>query len=227
MKFRCLLIWLFIGCYPLLTAGQNNTLTSGASVTGGNRKISYSVGQVFYQTTVSSSRILREGLQQPVLPTAGLYAHVIPTYFGSSGASVTGAQRKLSYTVGQPFYTLKSGAGGKVREGIQQPLLSPVMLNLHLYIEGFYQGGGMLTEVLGGGISDSIHVELHDPMSPSSIIYSTHTLLNINGNAHVTIPPALRGENYYVVVRHRNALETWSKYPIYMSVNSLFNLKTY
>lgn len=209
-----------------LLLAQNGAVSTGNSLAGGNRKISYSMGQPFYNVYQSTSGKIREGLQQPYASAPQIYSHIIPTYLGTSGTSVTTLNRKLSYTVGQPFYTLKTGSNGKVRDGIQQPLLSPVMLNLHLYIEGFYLGGGMLADVLGNGICDSIRVELHDPMSPSTIIYSANSLLSVQGNARLVLPPAFRGDYYYVVIRHRNSIETWSKLPIYMTASSIFNLKT-
>ncbi len=226
MHRRLFLVLLFLGFCPFIGLAQSNTVSAGSTLTGGGRKLSYSVGQVFYQVKSASEGRIREGLQQIVVPPTTAYFHTIPTFLGSSGTSFTGSQRKISYTVGQPFYILKTGVGGKVRDGIQQPLLSPVMLNINLYIEGFYQGGGLLAEVLGGGISDTIKVELHDPMSPSSIVYSADALLNIWGGSHVNIPPSLRGEYYYVVIRHRNSIETWSKLPIHMTTLSLLNFAT-
>ena len=205
------IIFVLLVSVNFTSLAQKSTVSTGTTLLAGNRKISYSIGQAFYNVHQSTTGIVREGLQQPYTPINPLYAHIIPTYLGTSGATLTTLNRKLSYTIGQPFYTLKSGNNGKVRDGIQQPLLTPVMLNLHLYIEGFYLGGGMLTEILGNGICDSIRVELHDPMSPSSIIYSATSLLSIYGNASLNIPPAYRGNFYYVVVRHRNSIETWSK----------------
>ena len=226
MKKKYAIIFILLFTVNTMLLAQNGAVSTGTTLTAGNRKISYSIGQAFYNVHQSTAGIVREGLQQPYNPVNALFSHVIPTYLGTSGASVTALNRKLSYTVGQPFYTLKSGSTGKIRDGIQQPLLSPVMLNLHLYIEGFYLGGGMLAEVLGNGICDSIQVELHDPMSPSSIIYSATSLLSVYGNAKLNIPPAFRGNYYYVVIRHRNSIETWSKFPIHMTAFSTFNLKT-
>lgn len=226
MKKNCVIIFILLCTVNSMLLAQNGTVSTGTTLTGGNRKISYSIGQSFYNVHQSTSGIVREGLQQPYTPISPLYAHIIPTYLGTSGISLTALNRKLSYTVGQPFYTMKSGSTGKVRDGIQQPLLTPVMLNLHLYIEGFYLGSGVLAEVLGNGICDSIRVELHDPMSPTSVIYSTTSLLSIYGNASLNIPPAFRGNFYYVVIRHRNSIETWSKLPIHMTASSTFNLKT-
>lgn len=224
-KYYAIVFICFIVVSNVLIA-QNSPVSTGTTLTSGNRKISYSIGQPFYHVYQSATGKIREGLQQPYIPPPQIYAHIIPTYLGTSGTSLTALNRKLSYTVGQPFYTMKTGSSGKVRDGIQQPLLSPVMLNLHLYIEGFYLGGGMLAEILGNGICDTIRVELHDPMSPSSIIYSATSLLTVQGNANLHLPPALRGNYYYVVIRHRNSIETWSKLPIYMTASSTFNLKT-
>ena len=130
MKKYCTVI--FIGCMVLCNVllAQNGAVSTSTTLTGGNRKISYSIGQPFYNVHQSSSGIVREGLQQPYTPVNPLYAHIIPTYLGTSGISVTALNRKLSYTVGQPFYTIKSGSTGKVRDGIQQPLLTPVIYRM-------------------------------------------------------------------------------------------------
>ena len=213
-------------CCSISAYGQNNPVSTGASLQSGNRKISYSIGQPFYQSQHSPTRIIRQGLQQPVPRPETVYEKILSTYLGTSGTSLQASSRKLSYTIGQPFYAMKSSSAGKVRDGIQQPLLGPVFMNLHLYIEGFYQGSGMLAEVIGGGYSDSISVELRDPLSPTSVIFSGTTLLNVFGNAHISFPPALRGMAYYVVIKHRNSIETWSKLPLVMSNMTTLNLKT-
>lgn len=226
MKKNYLISFILLVVVNNLLLAQTGTVSTGTTLTGGNRKMSYSIGQPFYHVYQSTSGKIREGLQQPYSLPPQIYSHIIPAYLGTSGTSVTALNGKLSYTLGQPFYILKNGSNGKVRDGIQQPLLSPVMLHLHLYIEGFYLGGGMLAEVLGNGMCDSIRVELHDPMSPSSIVYAATSLLTVQGNARLHLPPALRGNYYYVVIRHRNSIETWSKLPIQMTASSTFNLKT-
>lgn len=224
-KFIYIIIFLLFTIFNSVVA-QRNVISSGNSITGGNKKVSYSVGQAFYQHYQSSTGKLNEGLQQPNISPSPLFSHVIPTYLGSSGASISSLNRKLSYSIGQPFYTFKASNSGKVRDGVQQPLLAPIMMSLHLNIQGFYQGSGTLAAVLSGEISDSIQVELHDAISPSSIIYSKTTLLSVLGNASVIIPPALRGNYFYVVIRHRNSIETWSKLPIQMTASTVFNLKS-
>ena len=134
-KYYALIFVCLLSISEVLIA-QNGAVSTGISLIGGDRKISYSIGQPFYHVYQAASGRIREGLQQPILPPAQIYSHIIPTYLGTSGTSLSAMNRKISYTLGQPFYEMKSGSNGKVRDGIQQPLLAPVMLNLHLYIEG-------------------------------------------------------------------------------------------
>jgi len=91
--------------------------------------------------------------------------------------------------------------------------------NLNLFIQGFYIGGGLMSPVLfnqgvstNTSISDSIQIQLRNSIAPYSIVAQTNTLLNINGTAtcNFAIPSGL----YYIVIRHRNGLETWSASPV-------------
>jgi hypothetical protein len=58
-------ITLFCLIFNLLGTAQNNTITTGGSISSSDGSISYSVGQIFYKTqqTLSSNYIV-EGLQQ-------------------------------------------------------------------------------------------------------------------------------------------------------------------
>jgi hypothetical protein len=92
------------------------------------------------------------------------------------------------------------------------------VLNLTVYLEGFYVGNGTMQPALynqGVGadplITDSILVELHEPFYPYALLDSRWTELHTNGSAVVNFPPM--DDTLYVVVKHRNHLETWSAYP--------------
>jgi len=61
---------------------------------------------------------------------------------------------------------------------------------------------------------DVISVELHDTIAPYSIIYSASGNLDTKGYIDLTFPPQLFNKKLYVVVKHRNSLETWSKSPV-------------
>ena len=88
-------------------------------------------------------------------------------------------------------------------------------LNLKLYIQGFYNGGGFMKPVLSNsGVSgststmtDSITVRLRNTAPPYAIVATLKTILNTNGTATCLFSNT---GSYYIAITHRNALETWS-----------------
>ncbi|MBL7924675.1 MAG: hypothetical protein JNL88_10800 [Bacteroidia bacterium] len=96
-----------------------------------------------------------------------------------------------------------------------------IRLNLKVLIEGFYAGNGIISPVLSTAgydvssqISDSITVELRNTSSPYALATSKTALLKTDGNAIVYLPLSILGGSYYIVVRTRNTIETWSKLPV-------------
>ncbi len=86
--------------------------------------------------------------------------------------------------------------------------------NLKLFIEGYYTGGGEMTAVKaneGVGTSttdvDDVTVELRDA-STYAVVSSTTAVLKTDGTvAAKLVAPA---GNYFIAVKHRNAIQTWS-----------------
>jgi hypothetical protein len=64
---------------------------------------------------------------------------------------------------------------------------------------------------------DKITVELHKNVSPYNLIASTIANLNVNGLASAVFMPAVANGQYYLVIKHRNSIETWSAAPITIS----------
>jgi hypothetical protein len=98
-------------------------------------------------------------------------------------------------------------------------------LNLKLFIQGFYAGGGFMTNALanqGVGVSttdvDTITVELHDAISSTTLVASTNTLLHTDGTVTAMFNGSYVG-NYFIVIKHRNSIETWSANPISLTDN--------
>ena len=60
-------------------------------------------------------------------------------------------------------------------------------------------------------LCDSVTVELHDAGTPGPVAYRVKSTINVDGNGIFLFPAAVNGHSYYIVVRNRNALETWSK----------------
>jgi len=77
-------------------------------------------------------------------------------------------------------------------------------LNLSALIEGFYS---ISTNKM---IQDTVKVYIRNINSPYIIDDSTKSVLDSNGNGSFNLD-AGEGNLYYVVVKHRNSIETWTK----------------
>ncbi|MDQ3020467.1 MAG: SBBP repeat-containing protein [Bacteroidota bacterium] len=84
----------------------------------------------------------------------------------------------------------------------QQPTLS---LGLTALIQGFYNN---ITNTM---VSDTVRVYLRNTSSPYSIVDSANSILDSTGYGTFYFPNAVNGTLYYIVSKHRNSIETWSK----------------
>jgi uncharacterized protein (TIGR02145 family) len=100
------------------------------------------------------------------------------------------------------FFSINPTSAQPIRLNNSKIPLTTVNLNLRVLIEGLYDGSVMKP--------DTVTVELHDPSSISSIIDSQKGVLNTNGNGLFIFTKAVNGSPYFIVVKHRNAIETWS-----------------
>ncbi|HNS11050.1 MAG TPA: hypothetical protein PKM97_00445 [Bacteroidia bacterium] len=88
-----------------------------------------------------------------------------------------------------------------------------VGLNVKVFIEGFYTGSGQMTGVLSPTVCDTITVSLASNISPYAIEYSVKGTINTSGDGTFNFPGAAFGKSFYLVINHRNTLETWSSAP--------------
>jgi hypothetical protein len=94
-----------------------------------------------------------------------------------------------------------------------------VSLTLTALIQGFFNGTSM--------IPDTVTVELHGANSPFSLIESTKGILNSTGVGTFNFKTAVNGTPYYIVVKPRNGIETWTASTNTFSASALnYNLTT-
>lgn len=97
-----------------------------------------------------------------------------------------------------------------------------VNLNLTIFIQGYYQGASTLSSPINSpGISDTVIISLASTVSPYTILYRDTTLISIGGNVVAEFPSAILNSGFYIVIDHRNSLETWSSLPVLMDQNSV------
>ncbi len=86
---------------------------------------------------------------------------------------------------------------------LESPYFNFVELSpLKVFIEGLFDGQSLNP--------DTILVELRNSASPYSIIEQKKVLLNSSGESSIQFSNALNGTPYYLVIKHRNSIETWS-----------------
>ena len=94
-------------------------------------------------------------------------------------------------------------------------------INLTMFIQGYYLNNNVMRsvkinqedpDVSPANEVEDITVELHNATFPYALVATANTTLKTNGNAVCNFPTAPSG-NYYVVVKTRNAIETWSNTP--------------
>ncbi len=76
---------------------------------------------------------------------------------------------------------------------------------LRALIEGLFDGSRM--------VPDSIKIELRSSASPYILIDSAIVFTDTLGNSNAEFYNIKLTENFYIVVKHRNSIETWSKLP--------------
>jgi subtilisin-like proprotein convertase family protein len=104
---------------------------------------------------------------------------------------------------------------------------SNVSLNVKMFIEAFYIGSGKMAPVLFNSnvttninLCDTVTVELYNSFYPFAKVASVKTLLDVNGNATASFLPSILNAEYYIAIRHRNVIETWSKNPVLFNTPS-------
>ena len=105
-------------------------------------------------------------------------------------------------------------------------------LNLKVYLEGFYSGAGNMRATLfelgldaDPTATDSITVNLWSPanLSNQNPDHSVTALLHTNGTAEMQFPAAVTGNSFYIAIKHRNSMETWSKIAMPFTSNTFYD----
>ncbi|MGV8018907.1 MAG: hypothetical protein AB2L26_12115 [Ignavibacteria bacterium] len=146
------------------------------------------------------------------VPTATSYRLQISTSTSFSNIIVnvvqTGASYVLpsGYLVGNTNYywrvaAINEGGQGSWATYFHFTTQQSFTLNLKVYLEGFWNG---TTQV-----RDTVRVSLANSTSPYAIVDNSIAYLDEQGNASIGFVNAPNG-SYFVVVKHRNHLETWS-----------------
>ncbi len=108
--------------------------------------------------------------------------------------------------------------------------INTINLSFNLFLEGLYLGNGKMTAapfnadgVSPQNIADTISIELHDTSGLFMNVYTTKAILDTNGLCAINIPSSLNNNWFYLAIKHRNSIETWSANPILIANNANYN----
>ncbi|MBL7766829.1 MAG: hypothetical protein JNJ58_12085 [Chitinophagaceae bacterium] len=150
----------------------------------------------------------------------------------SSGGNYIQSSCSMSFTVGETVIQTLNNGNHMLAQGFQQPY--KLTLNLKAYLQGFYDVaiGEMRTVLYNQGEwltqgteCDTILVQLHESNPPYNVVQSLKGILQTNGTI-VLRGMGQAGMSYYIGIRHRNSVETWSANPITLVDNTYYDFST-
>lgn len=148
--------------------------------------------------------------------------NVSVTFVSSTDAHLSGGSIGDPYLAGIPIAGLTTDIDNEVRNATypykgadESTPFTVYTLNLNALIEGFY------TPSVEAMVPDTVTVELRNSTSPWGLVDKAKTVLNASGLGSLNYLFPQDATNYYLVVKHRNSIETWSKNPQSFSGASL------
>ncbi len=160
------------------------------------------------------------------------YAQTLkPFVIATAGGYQSNASGSLSFTIGETNTQTLTSAGNMLTQGFQQPY--KMTLNLKAYIQGYYQGSGLMENVLytqgviaaPGTECDTVQIELRNSTSPYNVVSASKQVIKKNGTVTFS-GTATVGQSYYIVIKHRNAIQTWSASPVLLNENTTYDFTT-
>lgn len=151
---------------------------------------------------------------------------------GSTAVPATSSFTDLTFVV-PPLtatgpLTLTTTNNCSTTSGMELVILNISHLNLKCFIEGFYTGAQTMANALQDPLNpthaDSVTVALYDSSNiGAGPQYVSAGVITTGGQGSFSFPSAVNGQQYYIVVRHRNSIETWSKQPVLFGTTTNFS----
>lgn len=167
----------------------------------------------------------------PAIPNATSYIWTLATGVGgtSSGNSIT-VDFNTSFTSGNITVKGHNNCGDGIPATLPVKIENKI-LQLKLFLEGLYMGNQQMSSALnefgyaqwGNQIADKIIIELRDSAFPYPTVYTnSNVMLQTNGIAELTNLPCPLNGDYYIVIKNRNHIETWSALAVSVDTDTTY-----
>ncbi|MEO6488727.1 MAG: hypothetical protein ABIO04_02210 [Ferruginibacter sp.] len=217
---------------PGISGNNFNPSVAGA---GGPYTISYT----YTSPSTGCSNIVSHSVSVNALPVVS-FTGLASSYCSSSGVvTLSGSPSGGTFTgpgiSGNTFNPALAGTGThniiysyispstNCSNSMSQPVTvndcSNITVSLKVFLQGYYIGGQAMQPVLNNQSvpsslatqTDTIIVELHHPFS-FALIESKKAILMTNGLVSLTFTQT--AGNFYIAIKHRNSVQTWTKDPV-------------
>ena len=213
-----------------ITVNYGSSAASGNLTVRGNNNYGVGAACSLPVTVNLSPTITISSTSNPICAgsTTTLNATGALTYMWQPLAT-SGSTKIVSPNVTTTYTVTGTSSNGCTNTATKIITVNPCTSTLYvkLFLQGYYAGSGNMNSVLlnegisaNSSITDSITVELRNANSPYTLAATSKTVLNTNGLAVCTFP-VISG-SYYIVVKHRNALQTWSANPMTIGAVPVF-----
>jgi hypothetical protein len=212
------------------------TTTTRTSVSATVVQLPSSAGSITGSATFTPGTT---GVPYSIAPIAGATGYIwnytgLNVTINGSGSSVT-LDFSASATAGtlSVYGTNSCGNGTASTLNLTQ---NTKTLVITLFLEGLYNGANGLVKVqdcddgensfdlFTGIITDTLTIQLANTTAPYATVFTQHGVpINTTGTITIsTIPGSLSG-SYYIVIKHRNHIETWSQITSFAGASISYN----
>jgi hypothetical protein len=140
-------------------------------------------------------------------------------YDGYQWSSLSGTNDATLNRVGAPV---------SINGGSLYGMTRFVMIGVKAYLQGFYTSNAMsaslydLGSITDSTVTDSMTINLWSSSDLSNAYpsYSLKTIIHKNGYSNIILPESTLGSMYYLALKHRNSIETWSANTVLISANT-------
>lgn len=133
--------------------------------------------------------------------------------------SVISATVPIGTTIGKVTVTNSCGTNSTLTNFT---LTNIANLTVKFYLQGLYVQPDSMRSVIPG-FADSVTVRLYSENNKTTPAYNFKTVLRTNGNTLCNVPAEAIGRKYWICIRHRNSIETWSKTTVTITNGLLYN----
>ena len=114
-------------------------------------------------------------------------------------------------------------------EGYEVQACNTPALTVKCMVEGFYlMQGQMRARLFETGVSgnvqdvDTLELQLVSPLTPFPVVHTVQSVMQDDGLSQFNLPGFTIGQAYYLVVRFRNTIPVWSKFPVVIEASGNF-----